>query len=435
MTHLTIQNPAVTFPADSRPGVAERRPAAPPARSPLRVAYLTTEYPKVSHTFIRREIAELEKRGHHVERLSIRPPGGALVDPADRAEAEKTLFCLRKSKVKLLGHAAAWAVRRPLRFLAAVGAAGRFYRASDRGLVRHVAYLAEAAYLADHLRTRGISHVHVHFGTNAATVAVLMKAIAGITYSMTVHGPGEFDAPVGLGLAAKVAGSEFTAAISHYGKAQLQRWVHPEHWSRIHIVRCTVNADFLAPPPPYDPTSMTLVCIGRLTPQKGQLLLVDAFARLTAQGRPGRLVFAGDGELRPQIEERIRRHGLGDRVTVTGWLSERQVRDHITQARAVVLPSSAEGLPVVLMESLALGRPVVSTHTAGIPELVKHGQNGWLTPAGDLDSLTDVLGVVMATPGDQLQRMGEVGRELVARQHHPATEAEVIESLFLAARR
>lgn len=228
-----------------------RTPPAPPRA--LRVAYLTTEYPKVSHAFIRREIAELERRGHHVERLSVRPPGGPLVDPADRAEAERTLSCLGRSKLRLLAHAAAWATRRPSRFAVAAATARRFYCASDRGLVRHIAYLAEAAYLADHLRRKGIGHVHVHFGTNAATVAVLMKVLSGITYSLTVHGPGEFDAPVGLGLAAKVAGAEFTAAISHFGRAQLQRWVGPDHWERIHVVRCTVNPELLAPPPPTRP--------------------------------------------------------------------------------------------------------------------------------------------------------------------------------------
>lgn len=407
-----------------------RTPPAPPRA--LRVAYLTTEYPKVSHAFIRREIAELERRGHHVERLSVRPPGGPLVDPADRAEAERTLSCLGRSKLRLLAHAAAWATRRPSRFAVAAATARRFYCASDRGLVRHIAYLAEAAYLADHLRRKGIGHVHVHFGTNAATVAVLMKVLSGITYSLTVHGPGEFDAPVGLGLAAKVAGAEFTAAISHFGRAQLQRWVGPDHWERIHVVRCTVNPELLAPPPPLDPTSDLLLCVGRLTPQKGQLLLVDAFARLVAAGGPGRLVFAGDGELRPQIERRVRCHALSDRVTITGWRSERQVRELLAQARAVVLPSSAEGLPVVLMEALALGRPVVSTHTAGIPELVEHGRNGWLVPAGDVCALESALAEVLSTSADRLGLMGRCGRELVERQHHPRAEGDVLERLLAA---
>jgi len=417
-----------------RATATDRTPTPRQTRA-MRIAYLTTEYPKVSHTFVRREIAELERRGHSVERLSIRPPGGALVDPADQDEASKTLFCLKKSKLKLLAHAAGWTIRRPFRFASAVGTARRFYRKSDRGFVRHVAYLAEAAYLANYLRAKGIAHVHVHFGTNAATVAVLMKALAGITYSMTVHGPGEFDAPVGLSLAEKVAGSSFTAAISHFGKAQLQRWVSPEHWDRIHVVRCTVNPDFLAPPPSLDPTSDQLLCIGRLTPQKGQLLLLDAFAKLAASGSPGRLVFAGDGELREQIERRILRNGLSERVAITGWLSERQVREQIARSRAVVLPSSAEGLPVVLMEAMALGRPVVSTHTAGIPELVKQGENGWLVPAGDLESLTEALIELMATAPSDLRRMGMCGRQRVEKQHNSIAEGEVLERLLQACSR
>jgi len=400
------------------------------ANQSLRIGYLTTEYPKVSHTFIRREICELERRGHEIKRMSIRPPSGLLADPADRSEAEETLTCLAHGKAQLLAHAAKWAVRHPLRFAAAARTALRLYRTSDRGFIRHTAYLTEAAFLASRLQSEGISHVHVHFGTNAAAVALLMKQLAGITYSMTVHGPGEFDAPVGLSLREKVAESTFTNAISHFGKAQLCRWVAPEHWDRIHVVRCTVSPEFLLPPPAFDASANRLLCIGRLTPQKGQLQLVEAFARLVRVGTPGNLVFAGDGELRGAIEARVKDLGLTQRVTITGWLGEAQVREEIRKARAIVLPSAAEGLPVVLMEALALGRPVVSTFTAGIPELVEPGVNGWLVPVGDIDALTASLQEVMAAPLERLADMGRAGRSRVAAQHNPMVEGAKLEALF-----
>ena len=417
--------PAATLAPPTRSEVHPPRTAAR-----LRIAYLTTEYPKVSHTFVRREITELERRGHEVVRLSIRP-SGKVVDPADKAEAERTSACLSHSRVRLLADAARWAVTRPSRFAGAARVALRLNRRSDRGLVRHAAYLVEAAFLAGRLRAAGVNHVHCHFGTNAAAVALLMKKLAGITYSLTIHGPGEFDAPIGLSLREKVSESEFTAAISHFGKAQLRRWVAPEHWDKIRVVRCTVNPDFLKPPAPIDPDSDRFVSVGRLTAQKEPLRLVEAFAGLVREGLPGRLVFAGDGELRGAVEAEVKRHGLGDRVRITGWLSERGVRDEIRAARALVLPSSAEGLPVVIMEALAMGRPVVSTFTAGIPELVRPGENGWLVPCGDAEALATALRGAVTAPVARLQEMGLAGRALVIRQHHPETEADKLEDLFL----
>jgi colanic acid/amylovoran biosynthesis glycosyltransferase len=419
MTALALLRPAATQ--------TETQPAT---RRTLKIAYLTTEYPKVSHTFIRREIRELERRGHEVVRLSVRPPSGALVDPADREEAERTFTCLSGSKLRVLASAAAAAVRHPLKFAAALRMTAKMSRASDRGLFKHLAYLAEAARLSAVLKRRGVTHVHVHFGTNAAAVARLMKRLAGITYSMTIHGPGEFDAALGFGLAAKVADAAFTVAISHYCKAQLCRWVAPEHWGRIHVVHCTVNPEFLAPSTPVSESADTLVCVGRLTPQKGQLLLLEAFAAAVRNKEHGQLVLAGDGELRPRLEQRIAELGLQKRVRITGWVTESQVRDLLRGSRGLVLPSSAEGLPVVIMEALALGRPVITTHVAAIPELVDHGSNGWLVPAGDRKPLTAAIRKVLAAPAAVLTAAGLNGRRRVAMHHNSVTEGAKLEALF-----
>ena len=407
------------------PSVTVQRP-----RCKMKIAYLTAEYPKVSHTFIRREIQELERRGHEIVRFSVRPPSGPLVDPADQAEAARTVACLAQSKGDLIRSALGYGLRHPLMMNRAIRTMRRLNNRSDRGWIRHAAYLAEAAFLAKRLKAEGINHVHVHFGSNAAAVALLMKKLANISYSLTVHGPGEFDAPIGLSLAEKVAESTFTNAISHYGRAQLCRWVAPQHWDRIRIVRCTVNPEFLTTPTPIDPRSETLVSVGRLTAQKSPLHLLNAFAKAVRAGGPGRLAFAGDGELRPALERRIADLDLGHRVSITGWLSEAEVRGHIRAARALVLPSAAEGLPVALMEAFALGRPVVSTFTAGIPELVEPGENGWLVPAGDEARLADVLQRVLMTRIDRLESMGLEGHHRVQEYHHPEKEGAKLETIF-----
>lgn len=415
--------------ADSRAAIVRR----PSAWRRMRLAYLTTQYPKVSHTFIRRELRELEERGHYVLRLAIRPADSAIVDPADLEEAGKTIHCLAQPWPRLLAGQLRTVLTRPLRFARAVKMAWAMGRRSERGLLRHFAYLAEAAWLLQQLHRHRIEHLHVHFGTNAAAVARLIRCMGGPPYSMTVHGPDEFDSPRSSCLGPKQADAAFVAAISDYCSAQLRRWAAPQDWSRIHVIRCGVSARFLRDHEPIDPASRTLVCVGRLCPQKGQLLLVEAVGRLHREGLDVRLVLAGDGEMRQVLEGRTAELGLGEHIRITGWIGEDEVRRHLLAARAMVLPSFAEGLPVVIMEALALGRPVISTYVAGIPELVRPAETGWLVPAGNVYELAAAMKEALLAPVEQLDAMGSAGRRRVAQLHDAAIEAGRLEELLLAA--
>lgn len=400
----------------------------------MRIAYLVNEYPKVSHTFIRREILELERRGHQVLRLSIRGGNGeAFPDPDDQREAGKTTFILRQPKLSLFATVLTTPLTRPRASWRAARTAWRMGRVSDRGMLRHGAYLVEAAFIAALLRKRGIGHIHVHFGTNGAAVTRLVKALGGPTYSLTVHGPIEFDAPVALSLGDKVANAAFIAAISRFGSAQIMRWSDPEHWSRIHRVGCTVDPELIDAHEPVPSDSRTLLSIGRLSAQKGQMVLLDAFAQLIAQGEDARLVLAGDGELREAIERRISELGLRERVEITGWVNGEEIRRRLLASRGMVLPSFAEGLPVVIMEAFALGRPVISTYVAGIPELVKDGENGWLVPAGSIPELADAMRAMLRAPSEELTAMGLGGREAVRQRHLLPTEVDKLERLLMEA--
>lgn len=394
----------------------------------MRLAYLTTAYPEVSHTFIRREIHELERRGHDVLRISVREPTSRLVDPLDQAERPRTAYLLAQPAALLV--ATLRALAQPAAFVRALATAVRMSRASDRGLLRHLAYLVEACRVRELCAAHGATHLHVHFGTNAAAVARLAHILGGPPWSMTVHGPDEFDAPVALSLREKVRDAAFTVAISHYCAAQLRRWSDPADWPRIAIVRCTVGDDFEKPADPIPPTSAVFTCVGRLSAQKGQLLLIDAFAALVASGADAKLVLAGDGELRGAIEARIAQHGLGERVAITGWVASETVRERLRESRALVLPSFAEGLPVVIMEAFALGRPVVSTFVAAIPELVEPGRSGWLVPAGAVEPLVAALGEALAMPAASLDAMGRIGRERVLAEHTARAQVDVLEALF-----
>ncbi|HET6585715.1 MAG TPA: glycosyltransferase family 4 protein [Nannocystaceae bacterium] len=388
----------------------------------MRIAYLTTTYPSVSHTFIRRELVELERQVGEVSRFAIRHTPYDIVDPDDAREDGKTFRVLSQSKARWLAVLAKRGLAHPLQSLAGLRKAFALGRNSQRGLPVHAAYLLEAMMLLDEVQRRGIEHVHVHFGTNPAAVAQIMRAMGGPPYSFTVHGPDELDAPMGLKLGSKIEDASFVVAITNYCAAQLRRWVGHEHWDKIRVVHCTVGDEFFRESKPIDPRSKQLVCVGRLSRQKGQILLVQAFADAIDRGIDAELVLAGDGELRGEIERIAAERELGSRLRITGWVSGEQVRQEILASRAMVLPSFAEGLPMVIMEAFALGRPVLTTYIAGIPELVTHGDNGWLIPAGSREAITAAIGEIMTTPLVKLEAMASRGRDAVRERHYTPIE-------------
>lgn len=398
----------------------------------MRIAYFINQYPKVSHSFIRREILALERQGVVIQRIALRGWDGELQDAEDLAERNKTQYVLQAGLKGLLKPL--WQVLRaePRRFAAALRLSLRLGLRGDRPLPYHLVYLAEACCVVQWLQAFGAEHVHAHFGTNSAEVVMLANALGGPPYSFTVHGPEEFDKPQFLHMGEKVRRSAFVAAVSSYGRSQLYRWVAHEHWAKVKVVHCGLEPAFHQVAPVPAPAAPRLVCVGRLCEQKGQLLLLQAAQQLAGQGIDFELVLAGDGEMRTQIETLIARYGLQAQVRITGWISSAQVRDEILAARALVLPSFAEGLPVVIMEAMALRRPVLTTFVAGIPELVRPGENGWLFPAGAVDELAGAMADCLAQPAEVLQRMGEAARQRVLERHDIDREAAKLAHHFKA---
>jgi glycosyltransferase involved in cell wall biosynthesis len=280
------------------------------------------------------------------------------------------------------------------------------------------------------LRESDSQRLHAHFGTNSAEVAMYVRCLGGPPFSFTVHGPEEFESP--MCLVEKVRISAFVAAISSFGRSQLFLRCEPAQWPKVQVVRCGVEPAFYQEIVHEARIDNRLVCVGRLCEAKGQLLLIEAAALLQSKGIKLDLVLAGDGPLRAEIESGIRRHGLGATVRITGWISSKDVRREILAARALVLPSFAEGLPVVIMEAMTLRRPVLSTFVAGIPELVRGGENGWLFPAGSLQDLADAMEDCLSRPLSEIKRMGDAAFERATQYHSIDTEAEKLARLFLA---
>lgn len=398
----------------------------------MHVAYLVNQYPKVSHSFIRREILGLEKTNVQVSRYSIRSCEASLVDQGDQAELTKTRVILDAGVSRILYHLAITFISRPLHWLKCFKLMLCLYWASDRSFLHHVAYMAEACVLLSWFTTDKIEHVHAHFGTNPTTVALLCKKLGGPTYSFTVHGPEEFDMPSSLSLPEKIKQAAFVVAVSSFGQSQLYRWCDHNQWAKIHVVHCGVDDEFLSQKNQISvPVDPILVCVGRLSEQKGHFLLLEAAKQLAESGKKFQLRLVGDGPLRPQFESFIERNDLQHFVKITGWASGSEVREQILNARTLVLPSFAEGLPVVIMESLALGRPVISTYIAGIPELLESGVCGWLIPSGSIEALINAMTEAIQLPLETLNTMGQAGALKISRFHRSSLEAEKLATLFL----
>lgn len=396
----------------------------------MRIAYLINQYPKISHSFIRREIRELERLGFDIDRIAIRGWDGEDVDELDLAERQRTRYVLRDGTKALLVSCFRVLLRRPVRLLSALQLAWAMSRRAERPLVVHLIYVAEACRIVQWIETDRVDHLHAHFGTNSAEIALLVHVLGGPRWSFTVHGPEEFDKAPLIHMTEKLRRCAFVVPISSYGRSQLFRMLDRESWHKVHVVHCGLDASFFASPPPLPVVGRRLVCVGRLCEQKGQLLLLEAARQLMTRGVEFELVIVGDGEMRPDVDAFIARHGLQERVQVTGWLFNEAVVEQIRAARALVLPSFAEGLPVVLMEAMALGRPVISTFVAGIPELVESGTNGWLVPAGDVEALVDAMQVCLETSVEKLAAMGTAARERVAARHDGEREAIKLAQLF-----
>jgi glycosyltransferase involved in cell wall biosynthesis len=268
----------------------------------MNIAYLVNQYPKTSHSFIRREIAALESLGLTIQRYTLRRTTEALADEDDARELLKTEAVIARPFASRFIDVLRTKVRHPLRFAKALIFAIHCGLTSDRSVAVHVAYLLEAAVVAAWCRRDRIDHIHVHFGTNSAMVGMLVNKLIGIPWSFTVHGPDEFDRPIGIGLAEKIKRANFVVAISSFGRSQLWRWSDHAQWKKIHVVHCGLDAAFMEGTVMPIPARRRLVCVGRLCEQKGQLLLVEAARILKSMEISFEIVFAGDGPMRDDLE-------------------------------------------------------------------------------------------------------------------------------------
>jgi len=403
-----------------------------------RVAYLTGEYPKVSHTFILREVEALRSHGVEVHTCSIREPAPEnLTGPEEHLARETTYYVLAAAKnpLRLLSAHAGALLASPARYFSALSLALRTSPPGLKAWIYQIFYFLEAGIITAHLRRNGVQHLHNHFANSSCSVAMLTSVMSGIPFSFTMHGPAVFFEAEKWRLDEKIARASFVSCISHFCRSQGMIFAAPEHWDKMHIVHCGVSPekygkDTAAPQPGAD-DPVQLVFVGRLAAVKGVPVLLDALHRLKQKKANFTAVLVGDGDERQALEARIRDLGINDLIEITGYQSQGAVADYLSKSDIFVLPSFAEGVPVVLMEAMATGLPVVTTRIAGIPELVEDGVNGFIVPPGDAETLAGKLAELAENPAARGD-MGQKGQKKVRHLYNIERESDWLLTIMRA---
>jgi colanic acid/amylovoran biosynthesis glycosyltransferase len=409
-----------------------------PSRS-ADIAYLTTGYPSPSHTFIQREIHELERQGIAIFPISINKVGAAeLLSDLDRADAKRTFTIKHTSPLRAVVAAARFTLSSPKAVIDVVRLIVKLGVTDLKGFLWHLFQLAEAMLVVRECEQRGVTHIHAHFGEVPATVAWFAaelgrrrSATSVQTWSVTVHGWREFTNENAAMLGQKMRSATFVAAISDFTRAQLMRIAGVAHSAdHFSVVRCGLPMDDY----PFEPRASlgdvpTVLMTARLADEKGHLVLLEALAALRIAGTPMRAVFIGSGPAAELLADATTRLDLADVVTWMGAQSPAVVHEQLQACDIFCLPSFAEGLPVVLMEAMAVGRPVITTYISGIPELVENSVTGLVLPAGRSDLLADAL-LRLVNDADLRGQLVKAGRTRVETMHNIGPIATQLGALF-----
>jgi glycosyltransferase involved in cell wall biosynthesis len=388
-------------------------------------------YPAVSHTFILREVLALRQRRIQIEVASINAPSNSdSLTQEEQLEAADTFFVKRVGAAGALRVAARIAVRHPLRFARGLGLAWTLSGLDLSRLKRYAFYWVEALILMKWMADRSLDHVHVHFATPASTVALILAGMAPVTFSVTVHGPDEFYDVHGYNLAEKVAASRFVVCISFFARSQMMKLADGRNWPKFDLARLGVDCSHFSPATRREmPEPFEILCVGRLISTKGQRILIEAIAQLIEDRRRVRLRLIGDGPDRKYLESLVAERKLSGQISFEGSINQERIRAFYAAADIFALASFAEGIPVVLMEAMAMEIPCVASNINGIPELIRDGIDGLLVAPSDVQGLCAALSRLMDERALR-ESIGKAGRLRVEEHYNLSRSADRMAAIF-----
>ncbi|HEY6346241.1 MAG TPA: glycosyltransferase family 4 protein [Bryobacteraceae bacterium] len=396
----------------------------------MRLAYLLSQYPTVTHTFLLREIRTLRDSGLDLQVISVRgcDRPDHLLSPQEREERERTYVVLEESFGSVVWTHLGILINSPRRYLAGAVYALRLAGLDLRKMFWNLMYFGEAVLVGARAQRVGVGHLHCHF---SSTVALLVARVFPLTFSVTIHGPDEFIDTNGYFLPQKIAQSLFLCAISNYSRSQLMRASEPQDWDKLEVARLGVDLNVFHPPPYREQRDFfEILSVARLAPVKGHRIMVAAISELVREGRRSiRLRMVGDGPQRIDLEREIAEQGLGEYIRLEGACSQDRVLAFYEQSDAFVLSSFAEGVPVALMEAMAMELPCIATWVNGIPELIRHGVDGWLIPPSEPAELAAAIRELMDDPGLR-RRLGKSARQRVVEKYNLGRNVACLAEIF-----
>lgn len=395
----------------------------------MRIAYLVGQYPAVNHTFVLREVRYLRAAGFDLRVASVLPCDRAVEKLSDeeREEFAQTFYVKPARTADAVGPHLKTLAERPAPYLAALARTLFDCLAAPKLAPSTFLYFVEAVVLGRWMLRENVAHVHSHF---TSSVCLIAARVFPVTISLTIHGPAEFEDPVGFRLSDKVRASRLVCAISNYARSQLMRYSDPADWPKIEVSPLGVNPARFAPRRfREDASPFEIVCVARLAPVKAQHVLVAAVDQLVREGRDVRLRLVGDGPLRQSLEHEARERGIESHVSFEGWLGEDEVRRVLAGSDVFALASFAEGVPVVLMEAMAMEIPCVATFVNGVPELIRHERDGLLVAPSDADALARAIARLM-DDAELRRRLGAAGRRRVMEQYDLASNTGRLAEIF-----
>jgi len=407
-----------------------------PAR--LRVGYILTHYPRLAQTFIAAEITAVERNGVEVVPFAMNPPGAS--EPAAPGAAQRiaqTTY-LKPQLARALFALAGQALRHPFGIARVITMAVASAGGSPRRMVRRSAHLLQAALVAEVARRERLDYLHAQFGLAPATIAWLaaaLSAVAGrpLRFGFTIHGFHDFVDPAESRLDLKARDAAQVLCISDFTRSQLCLVTDPELWPRFHVARCGIDLTAFAYRRPRPQGRLpTVLAVGRLSAEKGFDVLIEALAQLKRQRTPQRLVLVGDGPLRGPLADAALRLDVAELVEFAGELPPTEVRAHLERADLFCLPSFSEGLPISIMEAMAVGVPVVTTWIAGIPELAVAGVTALTVPPARADALAEAMRS-LADDASLRLRLSEAARLKVEERHDQDRCGAIVARHFSAA--
>lgn len=368
--------------------------------SSTKIGYLLRMYPRFTQTFVANEILELERQGADIGIFSLRLPNeGIFHESCSRVQARAHYLPDNRPTGRLSIHRYQWRLlrRRPRVFLRM-----RAWSRQHRGVQWYQAI--QASHVIKWAKRNSISRLHVHFGTDEATVALLANLLGAVPFSLTLHAFDIFRSNVDKKLLArKINASRFTVTVSDYNRRYMMDQLPGVDAEKIRVNYNGIDLEKFAPSG-QEREPMSIFSVGRLIEKKGFVHLIRAVKRLRDRGIDAVCRIAGEGREQKSLEQEIRSLGLTKYVELLGRIRQADVAAHLKRASCFVLPcvhaedGNVDALPTVLLESLASGCPSVSTKISGVPEIIEDGKHGLLVEPGEDEGLAHAIARILTDP-------------------------------------